>query len=367
MSKPFRIVVWGPGGIGTVAIREISMIDSLELVGVRAYSESKHGKDAGELIGMEKLGVTVSANPEEVMAIDCDVMIYAARDYGIYHTDEEIIQLLEAGKNLVTVLPYQHLSIVKDQAFIDRIEAACQKGQSVFHATGVDPDTIGDRIIPSILSMTNDVQHVQLQENWNLDSLDVETLKVCGYGQPLNEVEVNEAAQRIGDNFGKQACYEFANQMGIEYDRVDVERVYPVADQDTEYTPGLMVKKGTVECYTLRWSGYLDRISTSKPLFQIEFNWHLGGASVPDNVHQDVQGWVITVEGRPSLRTVIDIKADLDTKERFIVPGDKGSESGYHAVVAPVLQAIPYIVKAEPGVLKTFTYKHHWVPDMTKI
>ena len=362
MNKPYRVVVWGPGGIGTVAIREIAMLNWLELVGVRAYSESKHGLDAGELIGIEPLGVTVSANPEEVKAIDCDVVIYAARDYGIYHTDDEIIDLLEAGKNLVTVLPYQHLNIVKPPEFIERLQAACETGQSVFHATGVDPDVIGDRIIPAITTMCSDIRHVQLQENWNVDSLAVETLQVCGYGQPKEQVEANEAAQRIGDNFGRQACYGFAELMGLEYDRVDVERIYPVADNSTEYADGLLVQKGTVNCYTLRWSGYVNSIG-AKPFFQIEFNWHLGGESVPANVKEDVQGWVITVEGRPSIRTVMDIKADLDTRERYIVPGDKSSESGYHAVVAPVLQAIPHIVKARPGVLETFTYNHHWSPE----
>jgi 4-hydroxy-tetrahydrodipicolinate reductase len=366
MRDPFRVIVWGPGRLGAICIREITLNPALELVGVRAYSESKNGVDAGELIDIGKIGVKASTDVEALLKIDCDAIIYSALDMGSYHTNDEIMRLLEAGKNIITTLPYQHLQAVKDQAFIDRLEAACQKGKSVFHATGVDPDTVCDRVLPALTTMCTDIRHAQIQENWDVGAFGIGTLQVIGFGQPREAVEANADSLSFGDNYGKMVTHAFAEMMGVTYDRRTVERIFPVAPEDIETPSGLLIKKGTVCCYTTRWSGYLNRLG-SKPFFQIEYNWHAGGKAVPNHVKADVTGWVISLEGRPCMRTVIDMKADFETGERYIVPGNKNFEASYHAVAAPCLQAIPHVVKAKPGILGVFHYPYHWVPDLRQV
>jgi 4-hydroxy-tetrahydrodipicolinate reductase len=175
-EKPFRVIVWGPGRLGAICIREISLNPALELAGVRAYSESKNGVDAGELIGIGPLGITASTDVDALLTVECDAIIYSALDMGIYHTDDEIIRLLEAGRNVITTLPYQHLRAVRDEAFIARLEAACHGG-SVFHATGEDPDTVCDRVLPALTTMCTDIRHVQIQEDWDVGAFGTDTLK----------------------------------------------------------------------------------------------------------------------------------------------------------------------------------------------
>jgi hypothetical protein len=366
MRDPFRVMVWGPGRLGAICIRETTLNPALKLVGVRAYSEHKNGIDAGELIGIGPIGVKASTDVPALLKIECDVIIYSALDMGSYHTDDEIIGLLEAGKSVITTLPYQHLEAVKDQAFIDRLEAACKKGRSVFHATGVDPDTICDRVLPALTTMCTDITHVQIQENWDVGAFGIGTLGVIGFGQAQEAVKANANSLSFGDNYGKMVTHAWASMMNITYDRVGVERVFPVAPSDIQTPSGLLIKTGTVCCYTTRWSGYLDRIGT-KPFFQIEYNWHAGGKAVPAHVKADVTGWVISIEGRPNMRTIIDMKADFATNERYVVPGNDHFEASYHAVAAPCLQAIPHVVKAEPGVLPVFHYDHHWTPDLRQV
>lgn len=366
-DKPFRVIVWGPGRLGAICIREISLNPALELAGVRAYSEAKNGVDAGELIGIGPLGVEASTDVEAMLAIDCDAVIYSALDIGIYHTDDEIISLLEAGRNVITTLPYQHLEAVRDQAFIDRLEAACRKGGSVFHATGVDPDTVCDRVLPALTTMCTDIRHVQIQENWDVGAFGVDTLKVIGFGQQREAVEANAESLSFGDNYGKMVTHAWAETVGVTYDRRTVERSFPVAPEEIRTPSGLVIEKGTVCCYTTRWSGFVDSINPDKPFFQIEYNWHAGGTVVPEHVKADVTGWVISIEGRPSIRTVIDMKADFETRGRYMVPGNPNFEASYHAIAAPCLQAIPHVVKAEPGILPVFHYPYHWVPDLRAV
>ena len=108
-----KVVVWGPGGLGLVCIREISMLKEFELVGLRTYSAAKHGVDAGTLVGIAPMGVKASSKVDEVLAVDCDAVLYTARDLVTFNNDDEIVQLLAVGKNLVTALPYHYMHVTR--------------------------------------------------------------------------------------------------------------------------------------------------------------------------------------------------------------------------------------------------------------
>lgn len=84
MSAPYRIMVWGPGRMGSLCIWEISHSPAFELVGVRAYSESKCGVDAGDLVGIAPMGITLTCDVDALLRIDCDCIVYTAHDEGRY-------------------------------------------------------------------------------------------------------------------------------------------------------------------------------------------------------------------------------------------------------------------------------------------
>jgi len=52
-----RVVQWATGGVGVAAIRGVLEHPDLELVGCWVHSEAKAGKDVGDIIGTEPLGV----------------------------------------------------------------------------------------------------------------------------------------------------------------------------------------------------------------------------------------------------------------------------------------------------------------------
>jgi len=202
-----------------------------------------------------------------------------------------------------------------------------------------------------------------MQENWDCSFLEPETFKVCGYGESVEVAKQSPVVRAISGNFVKQGLAAWAETMGVTYDRITVENDYPLAQQDLTHG-SLFVKKGTVCCITTRMCGYLK--DQERPFMTVEVNWAITHESLPPGVEK-VQGWVLTIEGRPSIRTVIDIKSDFATGERFIVPGDKRSESGYHAVMATMLKAVPMVMKARPGILKPLGTPIHWLPDLRNL
>jgi hypothetical protein len=367
MSKPFRIVVWGPGGLGGVCIREVMQKHEFELAGVFAYSESKTGQDAGELVGLPRAGVKVTTNREEALKIDCDCVIYLARDFGNYHYTDEILQILSAGKNLISVLPLQnleHLGESCDPQFVTKLGAACEQGQSVFHATGIHPTFVAERLAAPLTGLCNDITRIKVQENWDVSHISAPQLQIVGYGSSPAEGEKQPFAPAIAHNYIEINAESLARALGVKFDRTVVEHEF-IASQQAVKTDFLSIEAGTVGLVTHRHKGYVDTFG-SEPFQVFEVNWALTGAMFPPGVSPD-QYYVVTIEGRPSLKLSLDIQASFDRKQHYVVPGDPASEPGYYATVATCLHAVPMVLKAKPGVLPSPVSAWHWAPDYRKL
>src|SRR5260370_500241 len=70
----------------------------LDLVGVKVYSETKHGKDVGTLVGRSPIGVLATADTAEVIAMPADCVLYTPRTTDL----AEVCRILASGKNVAT-------------------------------------------------------------------------------------------------------------------------------------------------------------------------------------------------------------------------------------------------------------------------
>jgi hypothetical protein len=68
--EPYRVIQWGTGAVGAKMIT--AMLDhraDLDLVGAKVYSEAKHGRDVGTLVGRDPIGVLATADTADVIAM----------------------------------------------------------------------------------------------------------------------------------------------------------------------------------------------------------------------------------------------------------------------------------------------------------
>ena len=93
-----RVVQWATGGVGVAAIKGVLEHPDLEFVGRRVHSADKAGKDVGDIIGTEPLGVTATNSVDEILALDADAVVYAP----LLPNADEVAALLRSGKNVVT-------------------------------------------------------------------------------------------------------------------------------------------------------------------------------------------------------------------------------------------------------------------------
>lgn len=356
MKKPYRVAVAGPGGLGACAIREVNRLPEMELVGVLAYSPSKNGADAGDLVGIGPIGVKATTDFAEFLKNDAQCVIYTARDFGNWNADAEILALLEAGKNVVTPLPYHYLKS-RGEEVEARFKAAAAKGGATLHGSGITPGFYNERLTLLMSGLSNDITNIRFQEFFNAEPLAgaIETLQLFGFGTPLEQVEQNIAVAMLAENYLRQPIQFAADKLGIKIDRIERKSQHRVTAKPIQ-TPAMLIEPGTVGCVSYAWTAYAN----GKPFYTTEVYWYLGAGMRPETAKGD-DFWTVEIEGRPSLRVSVESKASF-AQDLYIHP-DEPSPPGYISTVVAIVQSIPAVIDAAPGLLSPALPQFHWKPD----
>ena len=141
----YKVVQWGTGNLGKLAVQSILKHPDLELIGTWVSSSEKAGRDAGELCGVAPIGVTATQDADALINGDADCICYAADSMG---RKEQVIadcvRMLAAGKNVVNVSdPALVYPKAKGGDVFDRLQQACQAGNASFYTSGGDPGWAG--------------------------------------------------------------------------------------------------------------------------------------------------------------------------------------------------------------------------------
>src|SRR4051795_4271920 len=99
----YRVIQWSTGNVGKHAVRLIAHHPELELVGLWVHSEEKAGKDAGELVGIERLGVAATNDIDALLALDADCVSYTpTADLRPLEAIADMTKIARSGKNIVS-------------------------------------------------------------------------------------------------------------------------------------------------------------------------------------------------------------------------------------------------------------------------
>ncbi|MGB3894610.1 MAG: dihydrodipicolinate reductase, partial [Mycolicibacter sinensis] len=139
-----QVIQWATGSVGVAAIKGVLEHPDLELVGCWVHSKAKSGKDVGEIIGAEPLGVTATDSAEEILALDADAVIYAP----LLPNPDEVAALLRSGKNVVTPVGWFYPS----EKEVGPLEAAAREGGVTLHGAGIGPGAAFE-LFPLLLSV----------------------------------------------------------------------------------------------------------------------------------------------------------------------------------------------------------------------
>ncbi|MGP4053617.1 NAD(P)H-dependent amine dehydrogenase family protein [Mycobacterium sp. 4D054] len=346
-----RVVVWATGGIGSIAIRTITDRPNLDLVGVWVHSPDKDGRDAGELANGEAIGLKATSDADALIALKPDCVVYAAsgpeRDALAM---PDYVKLLSAGINVVTTSTTR---LVNPHAYVpvewrDQLATAAKEGQATLYASGIEPGFAAD-YLPLVLStQSSSIEKIHAYEIGLYDDYGVPDIMsdALGFGRPLDyQPWISFPGAIAGEWQGQLRLV--ADALGVELDEVRETFDRAVTDRPLEVAMGT-VEAGTCGALRMQAIGVVN----GREAIVIEHVTRLAHDVAPDWPRGigDLS-YRVAITGSPDIDCTL--AATLRDRRRA---GIEGMTSGAGAMVATamrVVNSIPYVVAAEPGLVSS--------------
>lgn len=332
-DERYRVVQWATGKVGSRSLRGIISHPMLELVGLYVHSESKEGRDAGELCGLEPVGISATRSLDDIISVKPDCVLYMQEGFDL----DDICRILEAGINIVTTRGEFFYPAKMDPQIRERTEAACRAGGSSIHATGSSPGFITEALPLVLTSLARRLDCLTIDEFAYIPaSCSPEMIfDVMGYGRPPGTGFDPNLLTHMAQCF-EQSLSLLANALSLELDSVEASGETATATDRIEIADGAFIEKGTVAAQRITVAG----LRNGQPLLRFRANWYCATGIDPGWTLGET-GWRVTVEGD----TPFDISIKLpETAES--VAEQMGGYTGHRAV-----NAVPYVCAARPGIV----------------
>ncbi|MFN8625927.1 MAG: dihydrodipicolinate reductase [Candidatus Binatia bacterium] len=342
-----RVIQWSTGNVGYHALRAIIHHPDLELVGVFAHSPGKVGKDAGELCGIESVGIGATSDAKALLAMPADCVVYMAQgEPRPRETVNDLCMILESGKNVVTPsLISLYYPPFANQKIRQRIEDACRKGGVSLYASGLDPGFSGDVLPFTLMSLCERVDSVRVAELFDLGTYNdpAFTGEYYGFGKPIDYPAALFAPGGIKWGWGG-IVQMTADALGVKLDDIREAHERRVTPK-TLHTKMMTVEAGTVAALHF----WVEGIVNGRPVIVAEHFNRLGS-----DIFDCAPDWPKPPEGLPSCYRV-QIEGSPSLTCYLGIEGYDGDHNtgGVTATAMRVINAIPAVCAAKPGMLST--------------
>ncbi|MCU1696781.1 MAG: putative dihydrodipicolinate reductase-like protein [Mycobacterium sp.] len=329
-----RVVQWATGGVGVAAIKGVLEHPELELVGCWVHSEAKSGKDVGEIIGVDPLGVTATNDVGAILALDADAVIYAP----LMPNPDEVAALLKSGKNVVTPVGWFYPG-EKEGA---PLREAALEGDVTLHGTGIAPGGISDKFPLMMSIMSTGLTFVRAEEFSDLRTYEApDVLRyVMGFGD-TPEKALTGPMQKLLDGGFIQSVKMIVDKAGFNIDpKIRARQEIAVATAPIDSPMGA-IAPGQVAARKFHWEALVG----DEVVVRVTVNWFMGEENLDPawNFGPAGQRYEIEVKGNPDI--TVSFKG---FQSEF---GDEPPESGIVATAAHCVNSVPAVCAAEPGIV----------------
>jgi 4-hydroxy-tetrahydrodipicolinate reductase len=342
---PIRVAQIGTGNVGRHALTGILANPQFELAAVWVSSEAKAGRDAAELAGLSRpTGVKATADLAEVIAVQPDCAVYTAlADHRLPEALEDYRRLLAAGINVVGSGPVflQYPWQVIPDELIRPLEEAAQQGNSSLFVNGIDPGFANDLLPLALAGTCQRIEQVRCMEIVDYATYDSATVMfdIMGFGKPMDDIPMLLQPMVLSMAWGS-VVRQIAAGLAITLDEV-VEVYYrEPAPEDFEIASGF-IKKGTAAALRFEVRGLVDE----RPAVVLEHVTRLRDDLCPDwpQPAQPGGSYRVEITGEPSYAMDLCLSS----------PNGDHNHAGLVATAMRVVNAIPAVVAAEPGIRTT--------------
>lgn len=313
--QPIPVAQYGIGPIGAEITRLILTKPWLKLIAAVDIDPNKVGKDVGEVIGLsEKVGVAVTPRLEGRPQVVCHST--ASR---LAQVEGQLSELLERGYHVVSTC--EELAFPLDRAIRERLQKVARASNATLLGTGVNPGFVMDKLPLTLTSVCQQVSSIEVIRVVDASQRREPLQRKVGAGMTRQWFQSAVQAGKIKHMGLKESLIMIADGLNIELDEVSEETIQPVMAQSEIVTPYLKVAPGQVAgVHQFIRGARKGRIEIS-----LDIKMYVGANDPRDQVN---------IKGVPDVSMRID-----------------GGVHGDRATAAMVVNAIPRVVAARPGVL----------------
>lgn len=340
-----RVAAIGTGNVGQHALAQLIANPDYDLTGVWVSSAAKAGKDAGELAGLDvSTGVRATDDLDAILADKPDCVVYTAlADNRLPEALEDYRRILAAGVNVVasSAVFLQYPWQVLPAELIEPIETAAQAGGASIFVNGIDPGFANDLLPLALAGTCQQIEQIRCMEIVDYATYNSAAVMfdVMGFGKPIDETPMLLQPGVLSLAWGS-VVRQLAAGLGIELDEVTEEHTRVPAPEDFDIAAG-HIPAGTTAALRFEVRGMKD----GKVAVVLEHVTRLRDDLCPDwpQPAQEGGSYRVVVTGEPSYTLDLCLSS----------PNGDHNHAGLVATAARVVNAIPAVVAADPGIRTT--------------
>jgi hypothetical protein len=312
--QTIAVAQYGIGPIGAEITRLLLSKPWIRLVAAVDVDPQKIGRDVGEVVGLgQEVGVKVTKS----LDMRCDVVCHSTGSR-LRDVKGQLAELLARGAHVVSTC--EELSFPLDIAIREELQQLARQHNVTLLGTGVNPGFVMDKLPLTITSVCQSIESVQIIRIQNASTRREPLQRKVGAGMTVEEFRAAVDAGKIKHMGLKESLMMVGNGLGVEFEHVSGEKIEPIVADRQITTQYLKVAPGQVAGVHQTIDGR-GRINVS-----LELRMYVGA--------EDVAADKVIVKGVPDVEMTIS-----------------GGVHGDRATAAMVVNAIPRVMTARPGVL----------------
>ena len=344
MEQKIKAVQYGVGKMSLYTMRYM-LEKGIEIVGAVDINPEVIGKDVGEILGQEKIGVIVTSaeNAKEMMQnTKPDICVITTRSL-IAELEEPYMLCAELGINAISTCEEAFYPQNSNPTLTNKIDELAKKNNCTITGTGYQ-DIYWGQLITSIAGSTQKITKIKGSSSYNVEEYGIALAEAHGAGLTLDEFDKQIASvDRISDeerqtliNNGEYAPSYMWNVNGWLCSKLGLtiisqtQKCVPQTHTEDIYssTLGMTVKAGDA-------TGMSAVVTTkTKEGITIESEC-IGKVYAPDEFDKNV--W--TVEGEPTTTITVEKPATVEL------------------TCATVVNRIPEVINAPYGFVPTSKFE----------
>jgi len=272
-----RLAVYGFGEIGRLLAR-VAIKRGHEVVGAIDIDPMLLGRDVGELIGEDRIGVRVTSNVEEALK-ECDLVLHATGSY-LHMVYDQICEVLRFGKSIVSTCETLAYPFYRYPVLARRLDKLARTRGATVIGAGINPGFLLDSLAIIISASVPRVVEVRAKRSLNALARRESFRRKIGLGLDPGEFESGLRSGRYSGHVGyaESVCL-IADAAGLNLTKI-IEMQEPLIAEEAIRCGDHVIEKGRVRGIRGYGIGYADDVER----IRIEFEAAAGSSDYEEIV-----------------------------------------------------------------------------------